>query len=591
MTAAAYSASVDAAKSRPKQAALVLSIIVLAEAVAIFVVGLVATTLPRTFPDEAIYAELARSFGAHGRFEVVGTAFPVFTFGPLYPVLLVPLFKLAPTAHEAYLAARAMNALLFASAAVPIWMIARRLLRQQTALIVAAASVALPSSMYTTKLQTEGIAYPLAAWSVLAALRLTERCTLRRQFVLLACSFAAPLARFELIVVGPALALVCLAVDRGRLVDRARRLLPLGAGLVVFLSAASAVLLTSRGEPGSQSMHGLDIGELTLGRLVSTSFGALGALDLYCGIVPFAVLFIVAVSLRRGSAWTAAVADELRLVVAAAIGLGAALMFVGSVYLASIPSKAAPPVPAERYTFYVVPLILIAFGAWIEHGMPRPRGSMYVAAAAAALPVVVGIVELRSGVAANSNGLAFLPWAYFPWAYLHGAASHAWLVALAAYACFCVMTLARAKSIDAVVKPVVLTLALYFVYAYAFIAFPPLRLLPAGWIDAHAGQEVVALWTKTPTLRQGFALWNAGVTNNDLRRVYYLKSGDHFGRAFETRLTVGRDGRLLERGRPFSPRYVLTTHDARLAGTVVARGHGFALYQVDAPLRLIDSGS
>jgi hypothetical protein len=53
---------------------------------AIYALGLLAAR-PITFPDEAVYAELARHLGANGMFQVAGASFPALTFGPLYAVL------------------------------------------------------------------------------------------------------------------------------------------------------------------------------------------------------------------------------------------------------------------------------------------------------------------------------------------------------------------------------------------------------------------------------------------------------------------------------------------------------------------------
>src|SRR5258706_15515855 len=91
---------------------LALPAIVFVGAAAIYAVGLFADR-PITFPDEAVYADLARHLGAHGTFKVAGSSFPALTFGPLYAVLLAPIFRFAPSAHAAYLGARGLNALLF----------------------------------------------------------------------------------------------------------------------------------------------------------------------------------------------------------------------------------------------------------------------------------------------------------------------------------------------------------------------------------------------------------------------------------------------------------------------------------------------
>src|SRR5437763_1163402 len=89
--------------------------LVLCGAAVLTLVGLVVQR-PITFPDEIIYGDLARSFAESRHFEIAGTETSVWTYGPIYPLLLAPIFWIAPTVHDAYVAARAFNVLAFASA-------------------------------------------------------------------------------------------------------------------------------------------------------------------------------------------------------------------------------------------------------------------------------------------------------------------------------------------------------------------------------------------------------------------------------------------------------------------------------------------
>ena len=104
-----------------------------------------------------IYGDSARNLAAGHGLEVAGAPLSVWTYGPLYLLLIAPIYRVAPSLHTAYLAARGLNCLFFASAAVPIYLFARRFVTKRSALIVAAGGIALPSSVYTTKLQTESL--------------------------------------------------------------------------------------------------------------------------------------------------------------------------------------------------------------------------------------------------------------------------------------------------------------------------------------------------------------------------------------------------------------------------------------------------
>src|SRR4029079_17574099 len=87
---------------------------------------------------------------------------------------------------DAYAAARTINAVVMSLAAIPAYLIGRRLLPTGLSLCAALLSVALPSLAYTGTLMSENAFYPaflLAAWTLLRAL---DETLPRAQLVLLA---------------------------------------------------------------------------------------------------------------------------------------------------------------------------------------------------------------------------------------------------------------------------------------------------------------------------------------------------------------------------------------------------------------------
>src|SRR5207244_3356674 len=88
---------------------------------------------------------------------------------------------------------------------VPAYFIARRLVGRRSAVIVAALSVALPSVIYSTKVMTESLAYPLFLCAVLAMFRVVERPTLSRQLTVCVVIGLAALTRVQMIVLLPVL--------------------------------------------------------------------------------------------------------------------------------------------------------------------------------------------------------------------------------------------------------------------------------------------------------------------------------------------------------------------------------------------------
>jgi hypothetical protein len=558
---------------------LVLSVLVVGGASILFVFGLFAA-VPNTFADEAIYVELARNLGDSGRFEVLGISFPALTYGPAYVALLAPIFRFSATARDAYMMVRGLNALLFATAAIPTFLIALRAVSRRSAFVVAGVAIALPASAYTTKIMTESLAYPVVLWFVLAALRVSERPTIQRQSAFLLCVVVAAAVRFELLVLGPALALACVVGGNGRLRHRCRELMPLLVGTGGLLVFALGLLHASSRGAGGVAAHGLDIHGFSILRFGALTLGSLGALDLYSGVLPFASFVLVAEGMRRRALW---VSPGLRAVVLMAGAGGLALLLTGSGYLATVPAVARPAAPPDRYTFYVAPLIVIAFAAWIERGAIREAGTAWIAWGAAAIPVMAAYVGVSTIPHGTVNGLAFLPWTA-----VRSVSPSLWLPALAAYCALCAFLLTRPRAdAHAFIKPVLTLLTVTSVSAFFFVLSPTgVRSPSPGWLDAHTQPGVIAVWAGQPRAASSQGLWEIDVANRNLSAVYFTRTPDSFGRGLETYVTVRADGTLLENGRPLMAPYVLTTSETRIVGTMVAKSQGFAIYKVQPPVRL-----
>src|SRR4029079_8283919 len=99
---------------------------------------------------------------------------------------------------DAYAAAKAINGVVMSLAAVPAYLLPRRLLQPRLALVAAALSVAVPSMLYTGTLMTENVFYPLFLVVVLALVMTLERPTPLRQALPLELS--RPLCQARLFV-------------------------------------------------------------------------------------------------------------------------------------------------------------------------------------------------------------------------------------------------------------------------------------------------------------------------------------------------------------------------------------------------------
>ena len=150
---------------------------------------------PFIFTDELQYQENARSLAAGEGIEVRGEPYGIVSV--LYPLVLAPAYALFDSLPDAYAAARTINAVVMSLAAIPAFLLARRVLPTGLSLFAALLAVALPSLAYTGTLMSENAFYPaflLAAWALVRAL---EQPTVARQAVLLAACGAAVLVRVQ----------------------------------------------------------------------------------------------------------------------------------------------------------------------------------------------------------------------------------------------------------------------------------------------------------------------------------------------------------------------------------------------------------
>ena len=220
-------------------------IVALSAALRIWLVrGMVA---PFVFVDEAIYTELARSLADSGSYAV--REMPVSGYSVLYPALIAPAYGLFDGLVDAYTAAKVTNAVVMSLAAIPAYLLARRVAGQWLALLGAVIAVAVPSMAYTGTITTESLFYPVTLAFAFTLVRYLERPGLGRLAGLAGALAVAFATRSQSLAFVPAIATapLLLAALRRRL-DVLRPFVPLYAvgaagalGLVVAPGCARAV--------------------------------------------------------------------------------------------------------------------------------------------------------------------------------------------------------------------------------------------------------------------------------------------------------------------------------------------------------------
>jgi hypothetical protein len=169
--------------------------------------------------DELQYAKLATHIGQTLSPIPTLRGVHVSSYAQVYPVLLAPFYGVL-SAPSAFRAAHLLNALLFASAAIPVYLLAREVgLSPRWRLVCAALALVLPWNVETGFVLTESAAYPVFCWASLALVRAVSMPTPRRDALALAALVVAFFTRTQFLALAGVLPLVVLLHD-GRAAHR-----------------------------------------------------------------------------------------------------------------------------------------------------------------------------------------------------------------------------------------------------------------------------------------------------------------------------------------------------------------------------------
>ncbi len=320
--------------------------LVVAASFAVRVVASAAHPAPRYFPDEYLYMAFARALGSGHAPSVRGQAahFPAL----LAPILAAP-FQALFSPELAYRLTQAENALLMSLAAVPVFLLARRLrLSPGYALACAVFAVAIPDLVFASYTLADPVAYPFALGAIAAGVAAIDKPSRRSQVLFLGLAFLATFARVQYVILPAAFLVAAVAVDRKRVLRTQR--------LPLVLMALPLVGVLALG-PSRLLGYYSSVGQLHVGgQLLTWAATDLFLLAFASGVVlvPGAV-----VALARPRGRTEAAFAVLVSVFAAGLLLEAALYASnGSLRF------------QERYLFALLPLVPVAFGLYLKHGRP-----------------------------------------------------------------------------------------------------------------------------------------------------------------------------------------------------------------------------
>jgi hypothetical protein len=535
-----------------------------------------AHSTPLYFPDEYIYGTIARSIATSGKLAVRGM--PAHFPALLEPLLAAPFWAFG-NAELAYRLTQGMNALAMSLAAIPVYLLCRRVgLASWFGLGAAAVAVAFPDLLFGSFVLSDPIAYPLVLTAVWLGVRALDTRTARAQTAFVVVSGLAAFARIQYVVLPAAFLGAAIILDRRRL----KAYWP-----TVALLAVPGVAVACLGVSRVLGYYSL-VAHQHVPVLSALKWAATDTMMLAYSagwiLVPGALLglgyALVRPRLRSEHAFAAFT-----------LCFGLLLFTEAAIYA----SRGATRYQ-ERYLFTLLPLIAPFFCLYVTRGWPR-RGAM--ALIAATMLVLASRVPLSGfTVADNKQDSPFL-FAVFKLEGMTTVANGSLAVALAAGALSVLAVLLARRRIGAAVA-IGLTVAVGAAASLGAFSFDRANTtgyrtgqLPRDltWVDRAGLRDVTLVQTdggdRGDSLSQLF--WNRSV-----ERVTLLFGGlplDPFG---ATNIDVTRDGRLVTGGKVLNGPLLFNTTAARpeLVGAVeAASGRKFLLYRPTGTPRLSLLGS
>jgi hypothetical protein len=555
---------------------------------------------PRVHPDEVRYLIAASSLVEGEGLSLRGADYG---FGPLLPLVLAAILRIAGSVDAAYDWFKAANALFFALTAVPVYLLARRLVSQWWAVLAAGLAIAIPSSISVVTVMTESLSYLTTMWALYAIALALERPSVLRQFAVLGTIAAALLTRtqFGILYVTWVGALACLwllaPATRPRSRSELLRFWP--TALPVVLGALAFVARLASGSSARDTFgaywelwRGYD--PFAVGKWFVYH---LGDFAVYLVVVPVAVTPIVLWELgRAGRAGSRRAASFVSLFVAANVsGLLVVAAFTSTPW--------GYDRLHDRYGFYLVPLWLVGLVWWLASGLPRPL----VAAAIGAVATLALALILPFAQLANEAGIDTVPGALWVRieAELAGPGPASGRLALAIFVVgLLAATFLLPRGIARLALPAAILVGFgamsYFAWQRMLDA--PEDLVFAGgleraWIDERVGPDatVTKLYVDTncESALERHALFLTEFFNSSVDRAAYVEGSVPDGLPIDE-VDVSAGGTLeLSPGDPLRAEYVYTQPGVELAGTRVATGTAadLVLWRVDGPVRVVGATS
>ncbi len=532
---------------------------------------------PVYFGDEYLYSSIAKSIAETGTPLVRGGSahFPAL----LQPIVTAPAW-LVDDVGLAYHLAQTIGALAMSLAAIPIYLLARRLgLSGVVALGLAVLTLVLPDLVYATWMVAEPFAYPLALAAVAVGVAALDRPSWRSQVAFVALAGLASFARIQFVVLPVCFvgALLVVGLRERRLRAAVReQLLPLV--LLALPLAATIALGPDRVLAYYKGVVHVDVAPVALAERAGMNMLVLLFSSGFV-LIPGAVLGL-AYALARPRTRTELAFASMAVLLLVALLLEAGLF-------------GAFDQAQERYLFYALPLVAIAFGLYASRGWPR---RLFHALFGAVLVTLAAVVPLSGYAAADEKAHSPVLYGVFrieQWLGSPGNGSLA--VALAATVGLTAVVLASARPKIAAAVGLSVAIAISAGLGAASVVFDHENsksvrqsFLPAdpSWVDA-ARLGDVTLVRNIAGIRGGAfqqLFWNRSV-----KRLVLMPGAPEIDAFRADRVQVADDGSLVAGGRALTGALLVDENavTTRFTGvTKVATAPGYSLYRAVARPRM-----
>jgi hypothetical protein len=573
--------AIDVTVPRPETSRLPFGLARLAAIPARYVVGFVvaasfgfrllaglAHATPLYFSDEYIYSTLARSLATVGK--------PVIRGGPAhFPALLEPIlatpFWLFHDPTLAYRLTQAENSLFMSLAAIPVYLLCRKLgLGAWLAIAAGALTVASPDLFYTSFVLADPLAYLLVLSALYAGVCALAIPTRRAQVAFVALAGLATFARVQYALLPLVFAVAAVVVERGnvrRAVSRYRLTLAIfAAPVLAFVAIGPTKVLGYYSGLAKYQIH-----PLTILHWIGTDSMLLA----YAGglvLVPGALVGL-AYALRQP------LSREESAFAGLALALGGAVFVEAALYASNGSARFQ-----ERYFMVLLPLVIPLFGLYLKRGLPA---RIPTTLGALALLVISSRVPLSGYTVGDGKQDSPFLFGVFQLEKLLSVGDGSLVVALVAGAMAC-LAMGIALRRRFVAAAIVATLAVSCSVSLGAIRFDTKTAreirdsyLPRdlSWIDhAHLGSVYLVQTPATPHVRAHEELF----WNTSLKQVLLFGQASPIDAFRYEHLTAAADGRLLLHGNTLRKPLAISNYavQVQLTGANrIARGGTYDLWR------------